>query len=88
MNSHFLPFVKKDKINHLSDPTYKYKIDKIKERNHTPSEQVYDVTYLTSHLPQDILDKCFEMIDTNNKTKGFCRTGDFENLLKKELPHN
>lgn len=61
----FLPFVKKDKINYLSDPTYKYKIDEIKERNRPPLEQVYDVTYLTSHLPEDILDKCFEMIDTS-----------------------
>ncbi|MEI7424494.1 MAG: Fic family protein [Prolixibacteraceae bacterium] len=27
-----------------------------------------------------------EMVDINNKTKGFCRATEFENLLKKELP--
>jgi len=64
-NNDFLPFVKKDKINHLCDPYYQYKIDEIKERNCPPLDQVYDVIYLTSHLPEDILDKCFEMIDTN-----------------------
>ena len=62
----FLPFLKKDKINYLCDPTYKYKIDEIKEINRPSLEQVYDVTFLTSHLPEDILDKCFEMIDTNS----------------------
>ncbi|MBI5219707.1 MAG: Fic family protein [Bacteroidia bacterium] len=29
-----------------------------------------------------------EIINLNNKTKGFCRTDDFENILKKELPKN
>ncbi len=27
-----------------------------------------------------------EIVDVNNKTKGFCRAAEFENLLKKELP--
>lgn len=29
-----------------------------------------------------------DMIDLNNKTKGFCRTDDFENLIKKESRNN
>ena len=62
--NNFLPFVKKDKINHLCEPTYQYKIAEIKEIGCPALEQVYDVTYLTSHLPEDILDACFEMIDT------------------------
>jgi thymidine kinase len=65
----FLPFLRKDKINHLCDPTYKRKIDQIRPFiSNYSDEQKYDVTYLTSHLPEDILDKCFEMMDT---TKGF-----------------
>jgi hypothetical protein len=62
----FLSFLKKDKINNLCDPTYKYKIDQIRPFiSNYSDEQEYPVTYLTSHLPEDILDKCFEMIDTN-----------------------
>lgn len=61
----FLPFVKKNKINYLCDPTYKRKIDQIPPfiSCSLEKEQCYDVTYLTSHLPEDILDACFEMID-------------------------
>jgi Fic family protein len=34
----------------------------------------------------ELVDKGYlEIIDLNNKTKGFCRTEEFENLIKKEL---
>jgi hypothetical protein len=62
----FLSFLKKDKINHLCDTSYKYKIDQIRPFiSNYSDDQEYAVTYLTSHLPENISDKCFKMIDTN-----------------------